>query len=1023
MNFFDKRQQRPNYKYGFLFIIFLIYSNILFGQFCNNDVSTENITVTQNIQNSATYSSGRRAFIFDGIAGNTYTFSTCNTSTGDTKLRLYDSASGGTELAVSDNDCGANGKQSEIIWICVSSGTYSILLTKKNCKNLNFDAALSYVMTVPDPCSEITLNVNAGGDISLCNGSNINIDATASVSYNEANYNHCEATGNMDFITAITNFSFIGETSFNNSSGKTQAYTDYGNSFIGEVVAGATYPNGLSMAINSAGDWTILGTVWIDWNRNDIFEDSEAYQMGSTTNDANGLTTLSPLTLSVPVNVTPGYVKVRVICKWDGEGNPSVCETDFDGEVEDYALLITAPLTYSWTPTTSLNDPTILNPNCSATESISYTIEVSTNNGCTSTDNNNLNVENPPIITSSSNVTGTETCGEISISVSTDAADGSGSWSHTNGIGLFLSPTDASTTYTTNTFNTPQNLIWTSNTGICSGSEAVINAFFNQPNTSNLTELEASSSWLWGGLTNSEYSEPNNWYKWDGFKWLRETSSIPSDLDKIYVQSNNESGLCVSESSNLTISSNIESLFISNESTTHLSGDINITGDINNNGTLNAISGSLSMNGGNDQFLTGTGTTTLNNFTINKTSGDFIMNTPLTVTNNLSLTSGIIQNSNDVLTIGTSSANEGSISYISGRITGKLRRYFGNGNVDVLFPVGDAVNTKQVMINFQGSPGTNQFLTVAYETGYAQGNEGNLVNGLPLSTPDGAFIDNVSSDGYWEIMPTDDDYASTINSKTYTISLQAVNLTGVTDYSTTRIVKSAGSNTPSENHNLWTATEHIGASGTNTDFTITSQSSGFSFFTIGGSGNNALPVELSSFSGECFENSVELFWQTESEQNSSHFILEHSRTGEDWDIIDSQNAAEFSNETIEYYYFHNNVSSGNNYYRLNQIDTDGTMQTFNILNVNCENNASSYFTIYPNPSNGNIHLVLNDQQIIGEASIRVIDAKGNIVLKKPIEVKNGINMYMLDEEISSGIYYINIMNGATTTKIVKHSIL
>ena len=98
------------------------------------------------------------------------------------------------------------------------------------------------------------------------------------------------------------------------------------------------------------------------------------------------------------------------------------------------------------------------------------------------------------------------------------------------------------------------------------------------------------------------------------------------------------------------------------------------------------------------------------------------------------------------------------------------------------------------------------------------------------------------------------------------------------------------------------------------------------------------------------------------------------------------------------------------------------MQTFNILNVNCENNASSYFTIYPNPSNGNIHLVLNDQQIIGEASIRVIDAKGNIVLKKPIELKME-STYMLDEEISSGIYYINIMNGATTTKIVKHSVL
>ena len=56
------------------------------------------------------------------------------------------------------------------------------------------------------------------------------------------------------------------------------------------------------------------------------------------------------------------------------------------------------------------------------------------------------------------NVTGTETCGEISISASTDAADGSGSWSHTNGIGLFLSPTDG-TTIITNTFNTPQNYL------------------------------------------------------------------------------------------------------------------------------------------------------------------------------------------------------------------------------------------------------------------------------------------------------------------------------------------------------------------------------------------------------------------------------------------------------------------------------------------------------------------------------------------------------------------------------------
>ena len=55
-----------------------------------------------------------------------------------------------------------------------------------------------------------------------------------------------------------------------------------------------------------------------------------------------------------------------------------------------------------------------------------------------------------------------------------------------------------------------------------------------------------------------------------------------------------------------------------------------------------------------------------------------------------------------------------------------------------------------------------------------------------------------------------------------------------------------------------------------------------------------------------FRKLSRIILQTESEQ-TAHTSLEHSRTGEDWDIIDSQNAAEFSNETIEYY-FHNNAS-------------------------------------------------------------------------------------------------------------------
>jgi len=104
-----------------------------------------------------------------------------------------------------------------------------------------------------------------------------------------------------------------------------------------------------------------------------------------------------------------------------------------------------------------------------------------------------------------------------------------------------------------------------------------------------------------------------------------------------------------------------------------------------------------------------------------------------------------------------------------------------------------------------------------------------------------------------------------------------------------------------------------------------------------------------------------------------------------------------------------------------QVDNDGSTTIYNIINVNCENSNSSYFSIYPNPSNGNLNLILNDQRFSGDALVRILDTKGNLILNKPIDVKDGINIYIVDEEISSGIYYIN--NGNHSTAIVKHIVL
>lgn len=629
-----------------------------------------------------------------------------------------------------------------------------------------------------------------------------------------------------------------------------------------------------------------------------------------------------------------------------------------------------------------------------------------------------------PSVISNSNISDNTTCGITSLNVEVDAKNGFtyGSWSN-DGIGVYNESSNASATFTTNSFNVNQTLTYTNVYGACNGITSIIIAKFNQPNTSSISsQLNVNSSWLWGGLTSTDSNNPQNWYKWDGSKWLKQDSETPQPGEDVFILANSEAGLCVSTENSIFSNQTINNLSIGQEAGITLDGDVNIIGDLTNAGTINAGNSTVQFNGSSSQNITGS-PISFHNLTVNNATSIQI-NQEVTVLNNLTMSLGNILNSS-LITIGSSSLNPGSLTHSLGTVSGSLRRYFPNTTGSSFFPVGNSTVLRDISINFISAPGTDQYLTATYVTGVPTNPNGqSYMDGLPLATSDGQVIQNYEDEGYWEINPTNDNYTSSINSAAYNLTLHMNNLSVANDYTKVRIIKSAGSNIANQNHINWSALTHVSSNGNNSDFTVTASGLGFSHFGAGGDDdNNPLPVELSSFSGNCIDNGVEIIWETESEYNSSHFILEYSRDGEEWSIINMQSAA--INSTVQniYSYKDEQAISGNNYYRLTQIDIDGSSETYDIINVNCEGSTSSYFTVYPNPSDGNIHIILNDKRIIGEASIQIIDTKGNVILTKPIEVKNGINMYILDQEISTGIYYINILNGATSTRIVKHSIL
>ena len=621
------------------------------------------------------------------------------------------------------------------------------------------------------------------------------------------------------------------------------------------------------------------------------------------------------------------------------------------------------------------------------------------------------------------------TCGVQTYDIAIDDLTASGSWEVSpQSAVLFDDATSQSATITIdptqNQFNENLTLTWTPTDGNCSSDNCVIR--FSAP---NVTGSMDTYCWAWGGLTNTAWATGSNWYKWNGIQWVVQTgSNAPDAGDKIYVLPTSD--VCVSNDVT-NAGTSFGDLNIQSGGSFDLgSTNTSITGNITNDGTMQGGTGTVTLSGSVDQTISGTGTINFNNLTVNKSSGSAIISTQTDIRNTLTMTKGNIVNSQPVV-IGVNSSSPGTLSHASGIVTGELRRYFANATGSTFFPVGTSSSMRDVTINFTQPPGTDEYLTVSYLSGAPTlgGAEG-AYSGLPLVTSDNQLIQNYSADGHWNIDPTGGLYESTeINNANYEMTLHCKALSiQPTDVSKVRIIKSAGSENSSINHVTWTGLDLLSSSGIPADFTITAAAQGFSKFGAGSDDGNALPVELVSFNGSCNDGVVNVTWTTASEYNSSHFELENSRDGITWDVVYTKDAAGQSTELIEYTYNDVHANGGDNYYRLTQVDIDGTSKTYDVINVSCSQTTSGYFSyslilvlvhfrlsvdidgtsktydvinascsqttsgyfsIFPNPSSGSFQVILNNAEIIGDARMNVVDTKGNM---------SCLNLWMLSQE-------------------------
>lgn len=122
--------------------------------------------------------------------------------------------------------------------------------------------------------------------------------------------------------------------------------------------------------------------------------------------------------------------------------------------------------------------------------------------------------------------------------------------------------------------------------------------------------------------------------------------------------------------------------------------------------------------------------------------------------------------------------------------------------------------------------------------------------------------------------------------------------------------------------------------------------------TVHYSSGNALPVGLLSFSASPGSREVQLAWSTETEMNNDYFVLERSVNGTDWESLTNIDGAGNSHHALHYSFTDELPLEGISYYRIGQMDLDGTYTYLGVRSVHFETTIplTEQLTVVPNPA-------------------------------------------------------------------------
>ncbi len=172
-----------------------------------------------------------------------------------------------------------------------------------------------------------------------------------------------------------------------------------------------------------------------------------------------------------------------------------------------------------------------------------------------------------------------------------------------------------------------------------------------------------------------------------------------------------------------------------------------------------------------------------------------------------------------------------------------------------------------------------------------------------------------------------------------------------------------------------------------------------------------LPVEYLFFKGHLkTDKTVDLSWATASESDTDNYIVERSQDGDHFGRIGTVAAAGNSISQKNYQFIDEQPQNGINYYRIKQVDLDGSYTYTKVVVVDLDKNF--FLAVFPNPVKGELTLnVVGDQN--EKIEVLISNMLGQQVFQQTYATNFSTDFLMkLDvSSLESGQYIISVKNG------------